>query len=126
MILCLIFGGIALLLASVGIYGVLAYSVTQRTREFGIRMALGAEGRDVMRMVVAQGLKLAAWGLAIGAGGALALTRLMTVMLYDVKPADPGVFVAIAFVLGGVSAIAALIPSLRAVRIRPGVALRYE
>jgi predicted permease len=126
MILCLIFGGIALMLASVGIYGVLAYSVAQRTREFGIRMALGAEGRDVMRMVVGQGLKLAVLGLAIGAAGALALTRLMTVMLYDVKPADPSVFVGIAFVLGGVSTIAALIPSLRAVRIRPGVALRYE
>jgi predicted permease len=126
MILCLIFGAIALLLASVGIYGVLAYSVTQRTREFGIRMALGAEGRDVMRMVVGHGLRLAALGLVIGAAAALAVTRLMTAMLYDVRPADPGVFVAIAFMLGVVSAIAALIPSLRAVRIRPGVALRYE
>ena len=126
MILCLIFGGLALLLSAIGVYGVLAYSVTQRTREFGIRMALGAEMRDVLGMVLWQGLRLAGVGLMIGATVAFLLTRFIATMLYDVKPGDPTVFLLGAAVLGGVAAIASLVPSLRAVRIRPAVALRWE
>jgi len=126
MILCLIFGGLALLLSAIGVYGVLAYSVTQRTREFGIRMALGAEMRDVLGMVLWQGLRLAGVGLIIGAAVAFLLTRFIATMLYDVKPVDPTVFLLGAAVLGAVAAIASLVPSLRAVRIRPAVALRWE
>jgi predicted permease len=126
MILCLVFGALALVLSAIGIYGVLAYTVTQRTRELGIRVALGASGRDVIGMVLGQGLRLAGIGLAIGIAGALALTRLMTTLLYDVKPTDPVVFLSVAAVLASVAVIASLIPSLRAVRIRPAIALRYE
>jgi predicted permease len=126
MILCLIFGGLALLLSAIGIYGVLAYTVTQRTREFGIRAALGAASGDVLGMVVGQGLKLAGAGLLIGVAAALALTRLMTSLLYDVKPTDPGVFVAVGVALAAVALVASVIPSLRAIRVRPAVALRYE
>lgn len=126
MIICLVFAGLALVLSAIGIYGVLAYTVTQRTREFGIRVALGAGARDVVGMVLGQGLKLAVIGLAIGVAGALALTRLMTTMLFGVKPTDPGVFLAVAAALTAVALIASLIPSLRALRILPAVALRYE
>ncbi len=126
MIICLAFAGLALLLSAIGIYGVLAYTVTQRTREFGIRVALGASAGDVLGMVVGQGLKLAGIGLAIGVAGALALTRLMTVLLYEVKPSDPLVFLAVAGALGGVACVASLVPSVRALRIRPANALRYE
>ena len=126
MTLCLIFGGLALLLSAIGVYGVLAYSVTQRTREFGIRMALGAEMRDVLGMVLWQGLRLAGVGLVIGAAVAFLLTRFIATMLYDVKPADPAVFLLGVAVLGAVAAIASLVPSLRAARIRPAIALRWE
>jgi ABC-type antimicrobial peptide transport system permease subunit len=126
MALCVIFGALALLLSAVGIYGVLAYSVTQRTREFGIRVALGAGARDVVGMVVGNGLRMAGLGLAIGAAGAFLLTRFMTAMLYDVRPADPGVFLIVAVILAAVATLASLIPSLRALRIRPSTALRYE
>jgi putative ABC transport system permease protein len=126
MILCLVFGALALVLSAIGIYGVLAYTVTLRTRELGIRVALGAGAGDVIGMVLGQGLKLAGIGLAIGIAGALALTRLMTTLLYDVKPTDPVVFVSVAAALAAVRLIASLIPSLRAVRIRPAIALRYE
>jgi ABC-type antimicrobial peptide transport system permease subunit len=126
MMICLVFAGLALVLSAIGIYGVLAYTVTQRTREFGIRLALGAGGRDVVGMVIGQGVKLAAIGLAIGIAGALALTRLMTTMLFEVKPTEPGVFLLVAGALMTVAFVAALIPSLRAIRIHPSVALRYE
>ena len=126
MILCVVFGALALVLSAIGIYGVLAYTVTQRTRELGIRVALGAQAGDVLGMVLGQGLKLAGIGLAIGIAGALALTRLMTTLLYDVKPTDPVVFISVAAALAAVALIASLIPSLRAVRIRPAIALRYE
>jgi predicted permease len=126
MVVCLVFACLALVLSAIGIYGVLAYTVTQRTREFGIRMALGAGAADVVRMVTGQGIKLAAVGLAIGIGGALALTRLMTSMLFGVRPSDPLVFVSVAAALMVVAAIASLIPSIRAVRVRPAIALRYE
>jgi predicted permease len=124
--ICLVFAGLALALSAIGIYGVLAYTVTQRTREIGIRLALGAEARDVLNMVIGHGARLAAAGLAIGIVAALALTRLMTKLLFGVKPAEPVVFIVVAAALMAVALFAALIPSLRAIRIRPAVALRYE
>jgi predicted permease len=126
MIVCLVFACLALTLSAIGIYGVLAYTVTQRTREFGIRMALGAEAGMVVRMVLWHGVKLAAIGLLVGLGGAFALTRLMTALLYSVKPTDPVVYVAVAAALMVVALAASLVPSLRALRIHPSVALRYE
>ena len=126
MALCLIFAGMALLLAAIGIYGVLAYSVSQRTREFGIRVALGAGGGELVGMVVGQGLRMAAFGLLVGAAGAFALTRMMSALLFGVRPSDPAVFLAVAAVLGAVASVASFIPSVRAARIPPAVALRYE
>jgi predicted permease len=126
MVICLVFAGLALTLSAIGIYGVLAYTVTQRMREFGIRMALGAAAGDVVGMVIWQGVKLAAIGLAIGVAGAFALTRLMTGLLFDVKPTDPGIFALVAGALMAVAFVASLIPSVRAIRIRPSIALRYE
>jgi ABC-type antimicrobial peptide transport system permease subunit len=124
--MCLGFAALALLLAGVGVYGVLAYSVSQRTREFGIRAALGADPRSLVGMVVGQGFRLAGLGLAIGAGGALLLTRLAASLLFDVKPADPIVYVSVAMALAVVAGVASLIPSARVVRIAPSSALRYE
>jgi predicted permease len=126
MALCLVFAGLALLLSAIGIYGVLAYTVTHRTREFGIRVALGAGARDVVGMVVGQGVKLAAIGLAIGVAGACALTRLMAAFLYDVKPGDPAVFLVVGAGLMAVALVASFIPSMRAARIHPAIALRHE
>ena len=126
MALCVIFAGLALLLSAIGIFGVVAYSVTQRTREIGIRMALGAEARDVLRMVLGQGVKVTAIGLAIGAVGAFFLTRAMSALLYEVKPHDPLVFLSTGALLAAVALVASFIPSLRAVWIRPSVALRQE
>ena len=101
-------------------------TVSQRTREFGIRMALGASAGDVVAMVMRYGVRLAAIGLAIGIAGALALTRLMTTLLFDVKPGDPVVFTAVAVALMMVAVAASLAPSRRVIRIRPASALRYE
>jgi len=126
MVICLAFAVLALALSAIGIYGVLAYTVTQRTREFGIRIALGAGVGDVAGMVVKQGVRLAAVGLAIGIGGALVLTRLMGTLLFDVKPTDPIVFAAVAGALMAIAVLASLLPSLRVMRIRPASALRYE
>jgi predicted permease len=126
MAICLVFAALALLLSAIGIYGVLAYTVAQRTREFGIRVALGAGARDVLGMVMGQGLRLALLGLAIGMAAAFALTRLMTNLLFRVKPGDPLVYLTVAASLALVAVVASLIPSARAVRIRPAVALRYE
>jgi predicted permease len=124
-----VFGGfaaVALAIAVVGVAGVLAFSVSGRTREFGIRLALGAGGTHVVKMVVGQWVRLSAIGLAIGIAGAVALTRLMTTMLFEVKPTEPGVFLLVAGALMTVAFVASLIPSLRAIRIHPSVALRYE
>ncbi len=126
MALCLLFAFLALLLAAIGIYGVLAYSVSERTREFGIRAALGAGARELVGGVVGQGLRMAACGLAVGATGALALTRMMRAMLFEVQPAEPTVFAAVALALAAVAGAASLIPSARAIRIPPASALRYE
>ncbi len=111
---------------AVEIYGVLAYSVTQRTREIEIRTALGASPQDVLAMIIVQGLRVSFIGLAGGAIVAFLLTRFMTAMLYDVKPANPGIFGVITLVPGVVAILASLIPSLRALRIHPSTALRYE
>jgi predicted permease len=126
MVLCLVFAGLALLLAAIGIYGVLAYSVTQRTREIGIRMALGAEARDILRLVMGQGVKVTLIGLAIGAGGAFFLTRAMAALLFEVKPHDPLVYLLTGALLAAVALVASLIPSLRAFWIQPSEALRQE
>jgi putative ABC transport system permease protein len=121
-----IFATLALVLAAVGIYGVMSYSVAQRTREIGIRMALGAQRMDVLKMAVGQGLKLVLIGVAIGVASAFALTRVMTSLLFGISATDPVTFITISLVLVIVAALASYIPALRAARIDPMVALRYQ
>jgi predicted permease len=121
-----IFAFVAILLASIGLYGLMAYSVEQRTLEFGIRLALGADSTGLRGMIVRQAMKLAIAGIVIGLAGAYGLTRLMAAMLFGVKPTDPMVFVSVAVLLGSVAFLASYIPARRAVSISPSVALRYE
>ncbi len=126
MLLLASFAGLALLLACIGIYGVMSYSVSQYTREIGIRMALGARVSDVVRLIVRQGMTLVLIGLGIGAAGAFGLTRLLSTLLYDVKPTDPATFIAVSLLLAAVAFLANYIPARRATRIDPLNALRYE
>jgi predicted permease len=120
------FGALGLLLAMVGVFGVISYAVTQRTREIGVRMALGAQPRDVLRLVLGEGMLLAAIGIAAGGAGALALTRLLQSILYEIKPRDPATFFAVAIAVAVAAALACYIPARRATRVDPMVALRYE
>jgi putative ABC transport system permease protein len=125
-VLLAVFAGIGFALALVGVYGVISYSVARRIQEIGIRMALGAAPRDVLRMVIGQGLVPVALGVVIGAGAALGLTRLVASQLYGVKPADPATFIGATALVLIVAVLACCIPARRAMRVDPIVALRYE
>ena len=121
-----IFAGIALVLSATGLYGVISYLVSLRTREMGIRMALGADARDVVRLVLRQGARLAVAGLALGLLGAVAFTRLLASMLYGVSVRDPLTFAVVTLTLGGIALLAAFVPARRAARADPLQAIRSE
>ena len=126
LMLMLLFAGVALLLAAVGIYGVMSYTVAQRTQEIGIRIALGASPQTILSMVLGDGLRMVAAGLAFGLAGALALTRLLSAMLWGVSATDALTFAAIAVVLSAVAIAATIIPARRATRVDPMLALRAD
>jgi putative ABC transport system permease protein len=125
-LLLTLFAALALALTMVGVYGVMAYTVAQRTREIGIRIALGASRSDVSRMILGRGFVITGLGLLIGIAGALGLTRFLSSLLYQVKPVDPITFAAVPVFLGAISLLASYIPAWRAARVDPMVALRYE
>jgi len=126
MLLLGIFAGLALILAAVGIYGVMSYTVLQRTREIGIRMALGGQRSDMLKMTIWHSLKLVLMGLTLGLAAAFVLTRVMTTLLFGISATDPLTYVAISFMLLAVAVLASYIPALRATKVDPMVALRYE
>jgi putative ABC transport system permease protein len=121
-----IFAGVALLLASIGIYGVMAYTFSQRTNEIGIRMAMGAQRGDILRIAVSEGAMIVVFGVTAGLIGSLILTRFLQTMLFDVKPNDPITFAAISGLLAAVTLAACFVPARRATRVDPLVALRHE
>jgi len=120
------FGLLALALACVGLYGLLSYEVTRRTREIGIRMSLGAERRNVTRLIIARGMRLTVMGICVGAAGGLAITRVLSSLLYNIKSTDVLTYVSVALLLAGVAFLASYIPAWRAAKVDPMVALRYE
>jgi ABC-type antimicrobial peptide transport system permease subunit len=115
-----------LILAVIGLYGIVSFSAVQRTREIGIRMALGGTARDVLGLILRQGIRMVILGLAVGVLAALGITRVMTGILIGVSPNDPVTFVAVALLLAAIALAACWIPARRATRVDPGVALRYE
>jgi putative ABC transport system permease protein len=119
-------GGLALILAIVGIYGIVSFSAAQRTREIGIRMALGGSARDVMRLILQQGVRMVIIGLGIGLLAALGITRVMTRLLVGVSPSDPLTYATVALLLTAIALLACWIPARRATHVDPGIALRYE
>ena len=126
MILLGVFAALALLLSSIGIYGVISYLIGERTHEIGIRMAIGAQRKDILALVLGEGVRLALLGAAIGVAAGLGLTRLMANLLYEVSATDPLTFVAVPIVLLGVALLACYIPARRALQVDPMTALRYE
>jgi ABC-type antimicrobial peptide transport system permease subunit len=126
MLLVAAFGVLALVLAGVGMYGVISYSVLQRTPEFGVRFALGAQRSQIFVMVLKQGSRLACLGIVIGAVGALAATHLMTRFLYGVQPTDPVTFVAVSILLMAIALLACYMPARKAMKVDPMILLRYE
>jgi ABC-type antimicrobial peptide transport system permease subunit len=121
-----VFALLALLLASIGIYGVLSYMVGQRTKEIGVRMALGAQKLDVLRLIMKDGVEMTLTGIILGVIGAFGLTRLMSSMLFGVKPTDPLTFTVVAVLLCAVAMLACYVPARRAMKVDPTEALRHE